>query len=39
MYGNSEEGKEDEYRVFPYTMSEVLPWFSFKDSWYCGWSK
>lgn len=32
MYGNNEENMEDEYRLFPYIMSKLCPYFSFKAS-------
>jgi len=34
MYGNIEENKEDEYKMFPFIMSEVSPHFSYRNSWY-----
>lgn len=32
MYGNTSEENPEEYRVFPYIMSRVYPYFSFKSS-------
>ncbi len=34
MYGNSDESSAEDYRVFPYIMSRVCPFFSFKSSRY-----
>ena len=32
MYGNTSEENPEQYRIFPYIMSRVYPYFSFKSS-------
>lgn len=34
MYGNTSEENPEDYKVFPYIMEKMCPYFSFKSSWY-----
>ena len=34
MYGNTDEEKPEQYKLFPYIMHKICPFFSFEDSRY-----